>query len=189
LEETIKSKLNVKKITYKKEIEGSKIEIRLNQSKVGKDFKQDSVKLRRLITDEVIQQIYKDGSVRLENFELTREHIIVDESLPANLIGSDFIDGKVILETERTPELEEEGFVRELIRRIQDLRKENKLKKEDRIKLSIKFEIDISKWKDTIKSKVGAKEIYLEDKDYSIKETDKIRDKEFIISMVLITQE
>ncbi|MBU2634364.1 MAG: isoleucine--tRNA ligase [Nanoarchaeota archaeon] len=47
------------------------------------------------------------------------------------------------LNTKLTPELEKEGFTREVLRRIQALRKKAKLNKEDKIELNIKSSIDL----------------------------------------------
>ena len=53
---------------------------------------------------------------------------------------------EIKLNTELTPELEKEGFTREVLRRIQDLRKKAKLNKDDKIKLYLhsKIELDLN---------------------------------------------
>ena len=83
--------------------------------------------------------------------------------------------------TEVNEELEKEGFARELMRRIQDIRKENDLKKQDKINLAIISELDISKWGDMIKSKVGANNLDFEKKLYPIKDKLEIKSKKFEI--------
>ncbi len=181
LNETIKSKLNIKNITYERELKDAEIEITPNRSQIGKDFKQDSVTILKHLNDQELKEIYEKGSLNIENFILTNKHIIVKEHLPENLIAAEFPQGKVILETELTPELEEEGFVRELIRRVQDIRKEQKLRKQDKINLAIVSDINLEKWKDTILTKVGATDLYDSEKDYTIKENFKIKGKEFKI--------
>ena len=54
-------------------------------------------------------------------------------------------NGKVILDLEVTEKLEQEGFAREAIRRIQDLRKAKGLKKKDQINLSIASKYNLEK--------------------------------------------
>ncbi len=49
----------------------------------------------------------------------------------------------IALNTSLTPELEKEGFTREVLRRIQDLRKKAKLNKNDKIELFIKSKIEL----------------------------------------------
>ena len=181
MQNTIGSKLNIKRMVYEKESVDAKIEIQPNLSQIGKDFKQDSKIILKKLTEDLMKEIYKNGATFVASFSLNQKHIIIKETLPENLTSSEFSQGKIILDTKLTPELETEGFVRELIRRVQDIRKERKLKKQDRINLAIKTDLDISKWKDTLKNKVGATELLLEEKNYPIKEKVKIKDKEFLI--------
>ena len=64
---------------------------------------------------------------------------------------------KIMLNTTLTPILEQEGFSREVMRRIQDLRKKAKLEKKDRIELVIFSAYDISAFKKEIQEVTGAK--------------------------------
>ncbi len=84
---------------------------------------------------------------------------------------------KIELNKQLSPELLKEGYTRELIRRIQDLRKKSNLKKEDKIEINIKSSQDFDM--DLIKKQVNAsvKEI----KNPKIKESFKIKEKEFHI--------
>ncbi len=85
------------------------------------------------------------------------------------------------LDTKMTKELEEEGFFREITRRIQALRKKSGLKKEDRIKLYIKSSYDLSKFKNEIIEKVGAKKLVFNEIKGKHVSKEKIKDKEFEI--------
>lgn len=84
---------------------------------------------------------------------------------------------KVELNKQLTPELLKEGYTREVIRRLQDLRKKANLRKHDKIKINIKSsqELDLN----LIKKQVNA--IIKEVKNPKIKETFKIKEKEFYI--------
>ena len=84
---------------------------------------------------------------------------------------------KIELNKKLTPELLKEGYTRELIRRIQDLRKKSNLKKDDKIEINIKStqDLDIHLIKKHVNASV--KEI----KNPKIKETAKIKEKEFHI--------
>jgi isoleucyl-tRNA synthetase len=62
----------------------------------------------------------------------------------------------VKLDTKITEELEQEGFYRELTRKVQALRKKSGLSKIDEISLVIESDYDLSKFKSQFKSKVGA---------------------------------
>ncbi|MBT6735436.1 class I tRNA ligase family protein, partial [Candidatus Woesearchaeota archaeon] len=181
LKELIKSKLNIKDILYEKTFSGARLEIVPNYSQIGKDFQKDSLIIRKELNDDLLTELNEKGTLKINKFELNKSHIIVKEHLPENLVSSEFNRGKVILETEVNEELEKEGFARELMRRIQDIRKENDLKKQDKINLAIISELDISKWGDMIKSKVGANNLDFEKKLYPIKDKLEIKSKKFEI--------
>ncbi|MBU2503907.1 MAG: isoleucine--tRNA ligase, partial [Nanoarchaeota archaeon] len=100
---------------------------------------------------------------------------------------------EIKLDTTQTPELEAEGFAREISRKIQAERKKAGLTKKDKIVLQIKMEKDLfstlSKYKqlDSIKERVNAKNITaltIEEKSSELKNKSefKIRDKNFKIS-------
>lgn len=85
---------------------------------------------------------------------------------------------EVKLNLKLNPELEKEGYTREILRRIQDLRKKAKLNKDDKIELYINSKIDLDD--DLIKKISNAKIVKLLKKiDFS--EKFNIKDKEFEI--------
>ncbi|MBI5871953.1 isoleucine--tRNA ligase [archaeon] len=101
-----------------------------------------------------------------------------------NVKGIEIKEGgqtKVEFDTNLTAELELEGYTREIVRRIQELRKSNGLKKNDKINLAIVSAYGLSKNADEIKKKVNAKKIGFKEKNYGAKENCKIKDKEFSI--------
>jgi isoleucyl-tRNA synthetase len=183
LSELIKTKLNVKELNLLKEYEYESVEIVPNKRQIGKDFKQDAKEILENLNEEIIKEIRQHNRAFVGKFELTTDHITVKEILPEGLTMERFDHGQVILETETTPELEAEGFARELIRRIQDLRKKYKLKKEDKVELAISSVYDLSNWKNYIKEKTGATTLEFSKKEYPISETYTIKNKEFEVFM------
>src|SRR3989344_9428234 len=89
------------------------------------------------------------------------------------------------LDIKITEELEREGYIRELTRRIQELRKKAKLKKEDKIKLHIATKENfLENFKEELKEKVNAADIKVEkklEKKPKYHSIEKIKDKEFEI--------
>ena len=87
---------------------------------------------------------------------------------------------EVEIDTNLTPELEKEGFTREVIRRIQALRKKAGLKREDKISLEIKSQVELDE--KNIKEVVGASSLKkIESSKFSDK--FKIKEKEFEIKI------
>ena len=182
--ELLKSKLNIKEVVYKDSFKFEEINLSPNKTRIGKDFKRDAPLITEKLNQEILNQIYEKGNATLEGFKLTKEHIIVEEIIPENLVFSEFKLGKVILDIETTDELEQEGFARETIRRIQDLRKEKGLKKKDQINLSIASKYGLEKFKEYIKEKVGASIVEFKDMKYENKDEFEIKGNNFKISFV-----
>ena len=80
-----------------------------------------------------------------------------------------------------TPELKEEGFVRELIRVVQAARKKAGLEVDDRIKLAVKCEVN-EKWVEALKNEVLAVE-FSKEGNYSYDEIVKVEGQEIAISL------
>ena len=85
------------------------------------------------------------------------------------------------LDKEITPELAEEGFVRELIRAVQSARKKADLQVDDRIRLSVSCEVP-EKWVDTLKVEVLAEELAAEG-NYVYDEIAKVNGENVTISL------
>lgn len=92
---------------------------------------------------------------------------------------------KVKLDTTSTPELEDEGYAREISRIIQATRKENGLIKSDTIDLEItsEFNDNLESQVDSIKTKVGAKTLLFgkSNKNFDYFKVGKIKAKSFEI--------
>ena len=120
-----------------------------------------------------------------KEFKITKDHLLIEKELPDNLKEGDFRYGELYIDTLRTEELEAEGYAREIMRRVQQLRKNSGLVKTDRIKLSVTADQDMVKmlepFSDQIKEKVGAEDINISDKEpekaYAHSSEDKIKGK------------
>lgn len=71
------------------------------------------------------------------SFDILSDMVSFRDVIPESLAMADFPGGKVYVDVTLTKELEAEGYTRELIRRIQDMRKEMNLNVEDRIKAEV----------------------------------------------------
>ena len=82
-------------------------------------------------------------------------------------------------------ELEHEGYLRELTRKIQELRKKAKLNKVDKINLTIVSEESfLNHFKEELQEKVNAETldiVRLTEKSFKHSSKEKIKDKEFEI--------
>ncbi|TLU87862.1 MAG: isoleucine--tRNA ligase [Chlorobium sp.] len=143
----IMEEVNVQKIEYIEE-EGSVIskKVKPNFKTLGPRFGKEMKALAeaiRIMSHKQIALLEKEGKLSLELdgkiFDLTREDVeIMHEDIEGWLVASDEANGiMVALDTEMTAELEMLGLSRELVSRIQSLRKESGLDITDRISLTI----------------------------------------------------
>ena len=88
---------------------------------------------------------------------------ISPDKLPCDKEAVKYTDGQIVIDFDVTPEIEAEGYTRELIRRIQQMRKDMKLNVEQYIEIQVKADDVLVKyfetWKDFISNEVRAKSI------------------------------
>ena len=143
LDELIKEELNVKKITYVSDLSlYMNFEVKPNFKVVGKIFgpkiKLYQEELKKL-TDEDVRFIQNGEAVTIkiddELFDVTEEMVDIRVSAKE---GYDVVKDEnnfIILNTNLTDELINEGIARELISKVQNLRKQKDFDVTDRIKL------------------------------------------------------
>jgi isoleucyl-tRNA synthetase len=99
-----------------------------------------------------------------ETVDLTEEMVGFVEDLPAEVSGADFEAGRVYVDTTLTEDIESEGYAREVIRRVQEMRKDLDLEMDQEIYLDVEiFDERIGKLvaerEDLIKGEVRATEL------------------------------
>jgi len=182
----LKSKLNIKEIEVTREFKDTKIELLPNKTTIGKDFKQDSPAILSDINQEILEKLKSGEHAFVNKFELTNNHLIIKETMPEGITTNEFKKGYIVLDSNISEELETEGFARELIRRVQDLRKELKLNKTQEIDLAIEGDKNISGFSTVIKERVGAKTLVFEKKDHSEMSEFKIKETFFKLYLRVI---
>lgn len=143
VQDLIKSEVNVKELLI---VRSEDSEIRLVKKikpnfkvlgkKVGGKMKELAAAIGRMTQDE-IAQMEQDGTFTLCDYALTAEDVeIITEDMPGWLVANNGVL-TIALDIELTEALVEEGVARELINRIQNLRKSSGLEITDRIEVSI----------------------------------------------------
>jgi len=141
----ILSEVNVKEIEYITEDSGVLIKkikpnFKVLGHKCGKNMKLIATAINTMKQDE-IHELERNGKLIIHTKELTLEItpldvIITSEDIPGLLVTNDG-DLTVALDVNLTKELKEEGIARELINRIQNLRKDSNFDVTDKINLYI----------------------------------------------------
>ena len=192
VKDLILSEVNVKELRF---VEGSGVlvkKVKCNFRTMGKKFgklMKGIAAAMSALDQKQIAQLEKDGkyAVDVEGNVVEVEAAdveIISEDIPGWLVSNDG-NLTVALEIELNDELRSEGMARELISRIQNLRKETGLEITDRIHVTItpteKVKNAVSGFADYIKSQVLALDINLSENDGSEVEID---DMKFNIKVV-----
>ena len=165
---TICKMTNIKKITLNKILKTNK-KIIFYPEIVNKNYELIQ-QLTDKISDKDITQIdnalLSNNQLSLHGFDFNKNNIEIMET-NSNYSISRFKHGKIYLPLEIPTEMFNEGIINEIIRRIQQLRKDKALNKTD--KIIVKIETQSKQLKDIIKSKqtdittkVNAKKILFE---------------------------
>ena len=147
-----------------------------------KEVKEIISAVLKLRNDVGVKLRWPIGKVVVEGFEgkekfreviklMTNAKEVVFGKVEGSLVYEEMEKGKVGIPKELSKELREEGLVNEIVRRIQAMRKENKLVEKDKIKVKYEgFEELVEKWKEEIKKRVNAVSIEKggEGKEWSI---------------------
>ena len=143
----VEEELNVKSIVFKDDMEAYlsysfKPQFRILGPKVGKAMGGIQKALKSLNGHEAKEALDKTGELKVtvgeDTFTLTREDVEVTMAQTEGYNCQRYGSVTIALETTLSPELVEEGFVRELISKIQTMRKENGFEVQDRITVGIK---------------------------------------------------
>ncbi len=83
---------------------------------------------------------YYEFDIDGNTIRVTKDMVSIEQEAPSGYESGQFREGYVYLDTARTDQLEQEGYVRELVRHIQSVRKNAGLAKTDLIHIHIQTE-------------------------------------------------
>ena len=141
----IEEELNIKKITFSDDVSSYtdytfKPQLRTVGPKYGKYLKQIQQALSGLDGNAAMTQLREKGIITLdsigENVVLSEEDLLITMTQQEGYMAVNDHNITVVLDTRLTPELLEEGFVREIISKLQTMRKEAGFEVMDQIAVS-----------------------------------------------------
>ena len=179
----IADELNVKEVKFADDVESFisysfKPQLRTVGPKYGKLLGG----IRQALTDingtAAMNELRTNGVLKLDingnNIELTEEDLLIETAQTEGYVSESDGETSVVLDTNLTPELIEEGFVREIISKIQTMRKEAGFEVMDKIVVyahgNDKIQDVMKAHEDEIKSEVLADEMVLGETDGYVKE-------------------
>lgn len=149
LESVLKGQTNSKKVTALLPGEKPRMDLEMApvHKKIGPVFKGEAKKVVEALKAAdpfAVKSQLEAGEAQIsfeqKSYAVTKEMVEFREKPPANLSAAEFSGGFVYVDVTLTPELEAEGYAREIIRRIQDMRKELDLRVEDQIRAVVDIE-------------------------------------------------
>ena len=179
----IADELNVKEVKFADDVESFisysfKPQLRTVGPKYGKLLGG----IRQALTDidgtAAMNELRTNGVLKLDingnDVELTEEDLLIETAQTEGYVSESDGETSVVLDTNLTPELIEEGFVREIISKIQTMRKEAGFEVMDKIKVyahgNDRIQDVMKAHEDEIKSEVLADEMVLGETDGYVKE-------------------
>ena len=151
LEDIIKDQSNTKKVICASEFENMSFIAKPNLKILGPKLKGDMGKvvagLKKADGNQIKAELDEKGLITIEGIELTSDEVLFDSQLPDDFVSSEFKGGNVFVNTNITIEIKQEAMARELIRRVQDMRKDLDLDVEQNINVYV---ISSSDFKDLI---------------------------------------
>ena len=138
--EIVEDELNVKKVEFRADMGefikyNFKPNFRVLGKKVGKRMGEIQKALTKLDGAAAKIELDKTGELKLGDITLTAEDIEITITQTEGFNCQSDNDVSIALSTTLTPELIEEGFVREIISKIQVMRRESNFEVTDRIKI------------------------------------------------------
>ncbi len=150
----IEDELNVKKVTFADDVSSFtdyifKPQLRTVGPKYGKFLGQIQQALAGLNGSQAMAELKAKGSLTLDSVNadvvLYEEDLLITMTQQEGYVTEGDNEVTVVLNTNLTPELMEEGFVRELISKIQTMRKEAGFEVMDNIRISYRAEETIDR--------------------------------------------
>ena len=170
--EIIEDELNVKEMTYTDDVRAFtsytfKPQLKTVGPKYGKFLGGIKKALSELDGNQAMDELKANGQLKLDingqEIVLLDSDLLIDTAQTEGYVSESDNDITVVLDTNLTPELIEEGFVREIISKIQTMRKEAGFEVTDKIGISLGdnqvIENIFRSREDQIKSEVLAEDV------------------------------
>ncbi len=185
-ENLIKKQVNVKKLELVpegQEWEGQELIVVPNPNVIGKAYKQRESKIRRMLKvlpAKEIKMKIEAGEYSLgiegELIRILPEMVKFETKLPEGIVSTEFKGGTIFFDTKLDDELLAEGFAREVIRRIQQMRNDLNLDSEEyirsRIQMSDGLIQSLENWFENIADSTRSSQMEI---------VEEVKDEEYIV--------
>jgi len=182
LEYILQDKLNTKKLQILRPDEewgGPTLEVKPNPDVIGKVYRQWASRIAVILESrppEVIKEEIEKGEYTLgidgQMIRIQPNMVTFVKKLPENMISVEGDYGSVYIDIETAPEIVAEGFAREVVRRIQEMRKEVDMEVEDFVETKIQASSNIVEmlegWKDFIGFETRSRNLIISEEEANL---------------------
>ena len=144
---------------------------------IGPEFGKEGPKVKAAIENadaaELKKAIFEDGFYETEGYKITEKHVTFNEKLPENVFSAEMPGAVVCVDTTLNSDIEAEGFSREIIRRITEMRRQLDLKVEGYINAGVAIMdsriagLISEDWRKEIMNEVRAEDISISEEKFS----------------------
>lgn len=160
LKEVIERMANVKDIRFGKE--KLEYEVKVNYAvagkALGKDVKKLEEEIRNMDASELKKSFDKKNEAKIKGLTVKKEFLIFREKAAENKFAKPIEGGKVEIDPKADEKLKKEWLLRELVRAVQEKRKEAGLQVKDKINLYLS--VEFKEFEKQIESETGSKTIF-----------------------------
>jgi isoleucyl-tRNA synthetase len=150
LKNVLMEQANTKDVVTATEFPNLKVNAGPNMKTLGPKLRQDvplvAQELEKMDGMEIKTAFDQEGVLLVDlpdkTVELAPEDVVYETELPEDVVSAEFDGGSVFVNTQLTPEILSEAMARELIRRIQDMRKDMDLDVEAHIGVAVDCSVD-----------------------------------------------
>lgn len=173
LNDLCRQRANARKVTViRGEWDRMGVSAEANMRAIGPEFGKEGPKVKAAIesanASTLKSEIASKGYAEVNGFKITEAHVKFSETMPEGIFPAGMPGATVCVDVALTEDLEAEGYAREVIRRLQEMRKQQNLNVEDSIFARVSVgDIRVANllqtWKDAIAGEVRAEDITMND--------------------------
>jgi len=184
LEKLIKDMANVRTIEFGEV--ASELVAEPDYSNIGPKFggsaEEVAQKIEELEHDQ-IEQLRDIGEIEIDGYDVTLDDIEVKSQTSEDIGGKSFKEGEIYLDLNFTDDIKEEAFANEVIRAVQQKRKEAELEVEDEVNLAFWGDIEaLENFRERIAERVNISSIEFEEKELEFSEEVEFKDRKIRFS-------
>ena len=180
-EPLIKDMANVKQIEYGGV--ASNLTAKPDYSKLGPKFGGNADEVAEEIEKlehSQIEKLQEVGELELEKYQIEEEDVEVARESPEDVGSKAFSKGELFLDLEMTTEIEREALASEVVRAVQQKRKDSGLEVEDEVKLSI--EEDLEEYSEMFHDRINLSSLNFEGEKLEYEASAEFKDQEIKFS-------